>query len=103
MQSPAIGGTVYRDWSEPSGAVQFGRVLPASLAGLQLRHPLADAFLTGVLAVAVASPCTAPFMGARWDSACWRHRRWPSFAAIGIGMALPHSCQLLARIRSPCH
>ena len=47
-----------------AGMFEFGSVLPSGLASARLRHPLADSFLTGVLAVAVASPCTAPFMGA---------------------------------------
>ena len=46
------------------GVFEFGNMLPTSVASLQARHPVADSFLTGVLAVAVASPCTAPFMGA---------------------------------------
>jgi thiol:disulfide interchange protein len=51
-----------------------------------------DAALTGVLAVAVASPCTAPFMGAALGAAL----TWPPaqalavFAALGLGMALPY-------------
>ena len=75
-----------------AGLFDFGRVLPPSLAGLQLRHPLADAFLTGVLAVAVASPCTAPFMGASLGLAIGlpTAQALAVFAAIGIGMALPY-------------
>ena len=75
-----------------AGLFEFGRVLPASLAGLQLRHPLADAFLTGVLAVAVASPCTAPFMGASLGLAIGlpTTQALGVFLAIGIGMALPY-------------
>jgi thiol:disulfide interchange protein/DsbC/DsbD-like thiol-disulfide interchange protein len=75
-----------------AGLFEFGRVLPASLAGLQLRHPLADAFLTGVLAVAVASPCTAPFMGASLGLAIGlpTTQALAVFGAIGIGMALPY-------------
>jgi thiol:disulfide interchange protein len=75
-----------------AGLFDFGRVLPPSLAGLQLRHPLADAFLTGVLAVAVASPCTAPFMGASLGLAIGlpTAQALSVFVAIGIGMALPY-------------
>jgi DsbC/DsbD-like thiol-disulfide interchange protein len=39
-----------------AGLFEFRHVLPSSLASMQARHPAADAFLTGVLAVAVASP-----------------------------------------------
>ncbi|WP_043820160.1 cytochrome c biogenesis protein CcdA, partial [Rubrivivax gelatinosus] len=47
-----------------AGVFEFGSVLPSSWAAARSRHPLVDSLLTGVLAVAVASPCTAPFMGA---------------------------------------
>lgn len=75
-----------------AGLFEFGRMVPSSLAGLQLRHPLADAFMTGVLAVAVASPCTAPFMGASLGLAIGLPtlQALAVFAAIGIGMALPY-------------
>ncbi len=75
-----------------AGVFEFGQFAPSSLASLQLRHPVADAFLTGVLAVAVASPCTAPFMGASLGLAV----NLPApqalliFATIGLGLALPY-------------
>jgi DsbC/DsbD-like thiol-disulfide interchange protein/cytochrome c biogenesis protein CcdA len=75
-----------------SGVFEFGSVLPAGLANAQLRHPGADAFLTGVLAVAVASPCTAPFMGAALGYALSESATaaLAVFAALGLGMALPY-------------
>ncbi len=75
-----------------AGLFEFGRILPSSLAGLQLRHPLADAFLTGMLAVAVASPCTAPFMGASLGATISlpTAQALAVFAALGVGMALPY-------------
>ena len=69
----------------------MGNVLPASLAALQSRHPVVDAFLSGVLAVAVASPCTAPFMGASLGVAMTMPG-WQAlsvFACMGLGLALP--------------
>ncbi|MEI7514599.1 MAG: thioredoxin family protein [Betaproteobacteria bacterium] len=66
-------------------------VLPGRLAGLQLRHPVADAALSGVLAVAIASPCTAPFMGASLGLALTLES-WQAmgvFIALGLGLALP--------------
>ena len=75
-----------------AGVFEFGQFAPSSLAAFQARHPVIDAFLTGVLAVAVASPCTAPFMGASLGLAV----TLPSaqalliFAAIGLGLALPY-------------
>ncbi len=74
-----------------AGLFEVGNVLPSSLAGLQVRHPAADAFLTGILATAVASPCTAPFMGAALGLAI-SLPGWEAvalFAAVGMGMAIP--------------
>jgi thiol:disulfide interchange protein DsbD len=69
----------------------LGNMLPASLASLQSRHPVVDALLSGVLAVAVASPCTAPFMGASLGVAMTMPA-WQAlsvFACMGLGLALP--------------
>ena len=51
----------------------------------------AGSFWTGVLAVVVASPCTAPFMGAALGYAVTQEpaAAVPVFAALGLGMALP--------------
>jgi thiol:disulfide interchange protein DsbD len=46
-----------------SGLVDFGGSLMNTGSGLAGRGGLAGSFFTGVLAVVVASPCTAPFMG----------------------------------------
>jgi thiol:disulfide interchange protein len=62
------------------------------VASLQARHPVLDAFLTGVLAVAVASPCTAPFMGASLGLAVSLPavQALAVFAITGLGLALPY-------------
>jgi thiol:disulfide interchange protein/DsbC/DsbD-like thiol-disulfide interchange protein len=75
-----------------AGLFEFGSVLPSSLASLHARHPVADAFLTGMLAVAVASPCTAPFMGASLGFAVALPgvQALAVFASIGLGLALPY-------------
>ena len=75
-----------------AGVFEFGNVLPSSVATLQAKHPAADSFLSGVLAVAIASPCTAPFMGASLGLAVGLPpvQALAIFAAIGIGMALPY-------------
>ncbi|NML13794.1 protein-disulfide reductase [Azohydromonas sp. G-1-1-14] len=75
-----------------AGQFEFGTLLPSGLAGLQLRHPLLDHALTGVLAVAVASPCTAPFMGASVGVAATlpTAQALAVFGALGLGMALPY-------------
>ena len=74
------------------GLFEFGSVLPSSLATLRSKNATVDSFLSGVLAVAVASPCTAPFMGASLGFALGLPA-WEAlliFAAIGVGMALPY-------------
>ena len=75
-----------------AGLFEFRQLAPSALAGLQLRHPAADAFLTGVLAVAVASPCTAPFMGASLGLAVGlpTAQALLVFAAMGLGLAMPY-------------
>ena len=74
------------------GVFELGTALPSSLAAARARHPVVDSALTGVLAVAVASPCTAPFMGAALGLAlglpAWQ--ALTIFAALGLGMALPY-------------
>ena len=74
-----------------AGLFEFGTLLPSGMASMRLRHPLADSALTGVLAVAVASPCTAPFMGAALGLAFTLPplQALSLFGALGIGMALP--------------
>ncbi|MEY4345638.1 MAG: hypothetical protein RL032_1470, partial [Pseudomonadota bacterium] len=74
------------------GLLEVGNVMPSRLASLQLSHPLGDAFLTGVLAVAIASPCTAPFMGASlgYAIALPAAQALGIFAALGLGLALPY-------------
>ncbi len=75
-----------------AGWLNVGSVLPQRLATLQLRHPVAEAFLSGVLAVAVASPCTAPFMGASLGYAITLPgaQALAIFTALGLGLALPY-------------
>ena len=75
-----------------AGLFEFGSFLPGRVASLQAKNPTVDAFLSGVLAVAIASPCTAPFMGASLGYALglplWQ--ALAVFGAIGVGMALPY-------------
>jgi thiol:disulfide interchange protein DsbD len=75
-----------------AGVYQFNLVLPGNLAALRARHPVADSALTGVLVVAVASPCTAPFMGAALGVAATlpAAQALAIFAALGLGLALPY-------------
>ena len=75
-----------------AGVFEFGSFLPGNLASARARHPLVDSALTGVLAVAVASPCTAPFMGASLGLAATlpTGEALSVFVALGLGMALPY-------------
>jgi suppressor for copper-sensitivity B len=67
-----------------------GRVAVASDAGLGSDH--AKSFFTGVLATALATPCSAPFVGTAVGFAL---ARGPAeilaiFLALGLGLALPY-------------
>jgi thiol:disulfide interchange protein DsbD len=75
-----------------AGLFEFGSLLPSSIASAQARNPMLDSFLSGVLAVAIASPCTAPFMGASLGFAIDMPaaQALTVFAALGMGMALPY-------------
>ena len=75
-----------------AGVFDFGQFVPSRVATLEARNPTLNAGLTGVLAVAVASPCTAPFMGASLGLAVglpWA-QALAVFAVLGLGMALPY-------------
>jgi len=74
-----------------SGVVQLGAGLGNLGTGLTRRGGAAGHFFTGVLAVIVASPCTAPFMGVALAYALIAP---PShellvMLVLGIGLALP--------------
>ncbi len=74
------------------GVFEFGQILPSRVASFQYKHPVMDAGLSGVLAVAVASPCTAPFMGASLGLAMTLPT-WQAlsiFASMGLGLAAPY-------------
>jgi thiol:disulfide interchange protein DsbD len=75
-----------------AGVFEIGNLLPGSWAAARARHPVVDSALTGVLAVAVASPCTAPFMGASLGLAVTlpTGQALAIFAALGLGLALPY-------------
>jgi thiol:disulfide interchange protein len=74
-----------------SGLVQFGASLGNTGAGLASRSGPAGDFFTGVLAVVVASPCTAPYMGSAlaYALAAPAANALMVFVALGIGLALP--------------
>ncbi|TAM58156.1 MAG: protein-disulfide reductase [Rhodanobacter sp.] len=74
-----------------SGVVQFGAGLGNAGAGLAARSGPAGDFFTGVLAVVVASPCTAPFMGSAlaYAFAAPMLSALLVFLMLGLGLSLP--------------
>jgi thiol:disulfide interchange protein DsbD len=74
-----------------SGVVQFGANLGNVGTGLTRRGGAAGHFFTGVLAVIVASPCTAPFMGVALAYAFVAPAAHELLVmlVLGIGLALP--------------
>ena len=96
LQSPAVVASLAVLFTllglNLAGLFEFGRFLPSRVASLQAKNPTIDSFLSGVLATAIASPCTAPFMGASLGYAVGLPavQALSVFAAIGLGMALPY-------------
>ncbi|HET7610180.1 MAG TPA: protein-disulfide reductase DsbD [Rhodanobacteraceae bacterium] len=74
-----------------SGVVSFGSRLGKFGSGLARRGGTAGHFFTGVLAVVVASPCTAPFMGVALAYAFVAPPAHEILVmlVLGIGLALP--------------
>jgi thiol:disulfide interchange protein DsbD len=95
LQSPgfvfALTALMFAMGLSLSGVAQFGASWMGMGQGLASRPGLAGSFFTGVLAVVVASPCTAPFMAPALGFALAQ----PSgvallvFAVLGLGLALP--------------
>ncbi|HET6970233.1 MAG TPA: thioredoxin family protein, partial [Phenylobacterium sp.] len=74
-----------------SGVFEIGTSLQGFGSELAARSGVAGAFFTGTLAVVVAAPCTAPFMG---PALGWALTQPPAaalvvFLFLGIGFALP--------------
>ena len=74
-----------------SGLVEFGNSIMNAGSGLTNRSGIRGSFFTGVLAVVVASPCTAPFMGTALGFALTQPPAVALlvFASLGFGMAAP--------------
>ena len=74
-----------------SGLVLFGGRWMNLGAGLATAPGTRGSFFTGVLAVIVASPCTAPFMGTALGYALTQPplEALAVFASLGVGMAAP--------------
>jgi thiol:disulfide interchange protein len=75
-----------------SGVFEVRQLLPSTLAGWTARNPCVNDALSGVLAAVIASPCSAPFMGAALGYALTESAvvTWMTFTALGLGMALPY-------------
>lgn len=75
-----------------SGVFEIGQLLPSSVAGWSARNAYLDDVLSGALAVVVASPCSAPLMGAAigWAFTATPLTTLVVFTALGVGMALPY-------------
>ena len=74
-----------------AGVFEWGLFAQSMTSDLSARGRYADALLAGVLATVVATPCTAPFMGAAvgFTLAQPAPIALLVFATLGIGMALP--------------
>jgi len=73
------------------GVFEWGGFAQSLTSNLSASGRYADAFLAGVLATVVATPCTAPFMGAAvgFTLAQPAPVSLAVFAMLGVGMALP--------------
>ena len=77
-----------------AGVFEIGTSLAGHAAGAEPQGGAIGAFLSGVLATAVATPCTAPGLGAALGFALNKDRSAGEtlgfFLVIGLGMALPY-------------
>jgi len=75
-----------------AGQFEIGLTLTSAGGSLAARQGLTGSFFTGVLAVIVATPCTAPFMGAAIGYALAQPAAstFAVFTALAIGLALPY-------------
>lgn len=82
-----------------SGVAGFGGALAGVGGRLAKRSGLAGTFFTGVLATVVATPCTAPFMGAALGFALIAPAALALgvFLALGLGLAAPYLVASLTR------
>jgi thiol:disulfide interchange protein DsbD len=91
-----------------SGVFELGGALQSVAGKVRARGAHADALLTGMLATAVASPCTAPFMGAALGFALVQPAldAMTVFTALALGMSAPYVVlcfvpQLMRRLPRP--
>jgi thiol:disulfide interchange protein DsbD len=75
-----------------AGMFEIGLTLTSAGSGLASRQGYAGSFFTGILAMVVATPCTAPFMGAAIGYALAQSAAvtFAIFTALALGLAAPY-------------
>ena len=75
-----------------AGQFEIGLTLTSAGGSLAAKHGYTGSFFTGVLAVVVATPCSAPFMGAAVGYALAQPAAvtFAVFTALALGLALPY-------------
>jgi thiol:disulfide interchange protein DsbD len=75
-----------------AGQFEIGLTLTSAGSGLAAKQGYTGSFFTGVLAVIVATPCTAPFMGAAIGYALSNSAlvSFAVFTALALGLAAPY-------------
>jgi thiol:disulfide interchange protein DsbD len=75
-----------------AGQFEIGLSLTSAGGGLAAKQGYTGSFFTGVLAVIVATPCTAPFMGAAlgYALAAPALATFAVFTALALGLAAPY-------------
>lgn len=74
------------------GVFEIGASATSVGGSLQSKHGFAGSFFSGVLATVVATPCSAPFLGAAIGAAIAlpATQFFAAFAAMAIGLSLPY-------------
>jgi thiol:disulfide interchange protein/DsbC/DsbD-like thiol-disulfide interchange protein len=75
-----------------AGQFEIGLTLTSAGGSLAAKQGYSGSFFTGVLAVVVATPCTAPFMGAALGYALAQSTAvtFAVFTALALGLAVPY-------------
>jgi thiol:disulfide interchange protein len=75
-----------------AGQFEIGLLLTSAGSSLAQKQGYAGSFFTGVLATVVATPCTAPFMGAAIGYALSQNAlvTFTVFSALALGLAAPY-------------
>jgi thiol:disulfide interchange protein/DsbC/DsbD-like thiol-disulfide interchange protein len=75
-----------------AGQFEIGLTLTSAGGSLAAKHGYTGSFFTGVLAVIVATPCTAPFMGVALGYALSQTAliTFAVFTALALGLAAPY-------------